>query len=73
MVARNFAFVVKGFVKVRPIKEFRVSYPDPDSIRSVDRDPDSESGSRSRREKNRPTKIEKVKKYFMLEVLDVLF
>jgi hypothetical protein len=38
-------------VKVRSIKEFRVSYPNPDSIRSVVQDPDSESESGSRRGK----------------------
>ncbi len=32
-------------------RKFRVSYPDPDSIRSVDQDPDLESESGSRREK----------------------
>ncbi len=46
---------MKGFVKVRPIKEFIVSYPDPDSIRSVDQYPDSESGSGSGSRKEKIT------------------
>jgi hypothetical protein len=39
---------------------------DPDSIRSVepDSEPDSESGSGSRREKNDPQKKKNVKKFF---------
>jgi hypothetical protein len=44
----------------------RVSDPDPDSIRSVDPDPYSESGSGSRREKL-PSKVAKIEKFHIFK------